>query len=120
MMTSRSNDNAFDVDCSNPRFLFTAISGGASFALNSQETITSDYIFTRARNSEFNYSENPSYISGSSGELLISNFVESPQTYITAIGLYNDANELLAVAKLSRPLLKDFTKELLVRVKLDF
>ena len=34
--------------------------------------------------------------------------------------MYNDTNELLAVAKLSRPLLKDFTKEALVRVKLDF
>jgi hypothetical protein len=42
------------------------------------------------------------------------------QTYITTIGLYNDTNELLAVAKLSRPLLKDFTKEALIRVKLDF
>jgi hypothetical protein len=36
------------------------------------------------------------------------------------VGLYNDANELLAVAKLSRPLQKNFTKEALVRVKLDF
>jgi len=34
--------------------------------------------------------------------------------------MYNDTNELLAVAKLSRPLIKDFTKEALVRVKLDF
>jgi hypothetical protein len=102
------------------RSLFTAISGGASFKLNSQETITSDYIFIRARNSEFNYSENPSYISGSTGEVIYPLFVNSPQTYITTIGLYNDNNELLATAKLSRPLLKDFTKEALVRLKLDF
>ena len=100
--------------------LFTAISGGASFQLNSQETITSDYIFIRARNAEFNYSENPSFISGSTGELTISNFVNNPQTFLTTIGLYNDNMELLAVAKMSRPLLKDFTKEALVRVKLDF
>ena len=33
---------------------------------------------------------------------------------------YIDANELLAVAKLSKPLNKDFTKEALIRVKLDF
>ena len=38
---------------------------------------------------------------------------------MTTIGLYNDGNELLAVAKLSKPLNKDFTKEALVRVKLD-
>jgi len=102
------------------RSLYQAISGSSSFRLNSEETITSDYIFVRARSSEFNYSENPSFISGSTGEVLYSSFINSPQTYITTVGLYNDTNELLAVAKLSRPLLKDFTKEALVRVKLDF
>jgi hypothetical protein len=102
--------------------LFKAISGSSasSFALNSQETITSDFIFIRPRSSEFNYSENPSFISGSTGEVLYSSFINNPQTYITTIGLYNDTNQLLAVAKLSRPLVKDFTKEALVRVKLDF
>ena len=39
---------------------------------------------------------------------------------MTTVGLYNDVNELLAVAKLSKPLNKDFTKEALIRVKLDF
>ena len=88
--------------------------------MNSEETITSDYIFVRARNSEFNYSENPSFISGSTGEVIYDNFINNPQTYITTVGMYNDANELLAVAKMSKPLIKDFTKELLLRVKLDF
>jgi len=111
---------SFDAPGLNTTTLFSAISGGASFALNSQETVTSDYVFVRARNSEFNYSENPSFISGSTGEVIYSSFVNSPQTYITTIGLYNDSNDLLAVAKMSRPLLKDFTKEALVRVKLDF
>jgi len=104
--------------------LFNAISAsgavGNGFTLNSQETITSDYVFVRPRSSEFNYSENPSFISGSTGEVLYSQFINNPQVYITTIGLYNDTNDLLAVAKLSRPLLKDFTKEALVRVKLDF
>jgi len=100
--------------------LFAAISGSKYFQLNSQETITSDYVFVRPRSSEFNYSENPSFISGSTGEVLYSSFINNPQTYITTIGLYNDSNELLAVAKLSRPLPKNFTKEALVRVKLDF
>jgi hypothetical protein len=102
------------------RSLFLAMSGSNSFKLNSQETITSDYIFVRPRSAEFNYSENPSFISGSTGEVLYSGFINNPQTYITTVGLYNDTNELLAVAKLSRPLLKDFTKEALVRIKLDF
>ena len=100
--------------------LFNAISGGASFQLNSQENITSDFVFVRPQNAEFNYTTNPSFISGSTGDVLYSSFINNPQTYITTVGLYNDANELLAVAKLSRPLVKDFTKEALIRVKLDF
>jgi hypothetical protein len=102
--------------------MFKALSGSsaASFKVNSEETISSNYIFVRPRSSEYNYSENPSFISGSTGEVLYSSFINSPQTYITTVGLYNDTNELLAVAKLSRPLPKDFTKEALIRVKLDF
>jgi len=100
--------------------LFTAISEGASFTLNSNETISSNYLFLRARSSEYNYSENPSFISGSTGEIVFNSFINTPKTYITTVGLYNNTNELLAVAKLSRPLPKDFTKEALIRVKLDF
>ena len=102
------------------RDLYLAVSASGEFKLNSEETITSDYIFIRPRSSEFNYSENPSFISGSTGEVVHSDFINNPQVYLTTVGLYNDSNELLAVAKLSRPLLKDFTKEALVRVKLDF
>ena len=115
---SRSNNS----DGLNTQRLFRAISGSTAptFSLNSQETITSDYVFVRARNSEFNYSENPTFISGSTGEVLYVDFVNNPQVYFTTVGMYNDNNELLAVAKLSRPLIKDFTKEALIRVKLDF
>lgn len=100
--------------------LFQYISTGSSFQIQSEETITSDYVFCRVRNSEANYSINPSFISSSTGEILDPVLINSPEVYATAVGLYNDSNELLAVAKLSRPLRKDFTKEALVRVKLDF
>ena len=104
----------------NNQRLYQVISGSGDFSLNSEETISSDYIFVRARNSEFNYSENPSFISGTNGEVIYNYFINNPQVYPTSVGLYNDSNELLAVAKLSRPLRKDFTKEALIRVKLDF
>jgi len=118
-----------NVNNGNPLRLYSTSSGRiglttgsftSSFALNSQETITSDFVFVRARNGEFNYSENPSFISGSTGTILYDSFIQNPQTYITTVGLYNDNNELLGVAKLSKPLKKDFTKEALIRVKLDF
>lgn len=112
-LNANTNDN-------NNRKFFNAIARGASTSMNSEETLTSDYVFIRARNSEFNYSENPSFVSGSTGEVLYANFINNPTTYMTTVGLYNDNNDLLAVAKISRPLPKDFTKEALIRVKLDF
>jgi hypothetical protein len=101
--------------------LFNAMSlaSATGFSLNSEETITSDYIFVRIKNSDFNYTTNPSMISGS-GEFYYPILVNNPQTFITTVGMYNTNNELLAVAKLSKPLVKDFTKEALIRVKLDF
>lgn len=101
--------------------LFNAMSRASAigFALNSEETITSDYIFVRIKNSDFNYTTNPSMISGS-GEFYYPTLVNNPQTFITTVGMYNTNNELLAVAKLSKPLVKDFTKEPLIRVKLDY
>lgn len=76
-------------------------------------------MFVRLPNADFNYTTNPSMISGS-GEFVYSSLINNPQTYVTTVGMYNDNNELLAVAKMSKPLVKDFTKEALIRVKLDF
>jgi len=103
----------------NNRKIFNALDYSGSFRVQSEETITSNFVFVRARNSEFNYSTNPSLITGS-GELRHNVMINTPQAFITSVGLYNDNNDLLAVAKLSRPLLKDFTKESLVRIKLDY
>jgi hypothetical protein len=99
--------------------LFTNIKSGSLFTLQSQETVSSRYFFTRVKNNEFNYTTNPSVINDS-GSLLYDTLIDNPQTYMTTVGMYNDSNELLAVAKLSRPLIKDFTKEALIRVKLDY
>lgn len=104
---------------SNQGRLFNAIKAGQSFKLRSEETVTSNFIFVRVRNSEYNYTTNPSNIS-STGELVHDVMVNNPQSYITTVGLYNDSNDLVAIAKLSRPLLKDFTKEALIRIKLDY
>jgi hypothetical protein len=102
--------------------MYNAISNSAAgygFEIDSEEKISSQYNFIRVKNSEFNYSSNPSYID-TNGSLNNTTFADSPVTYITTIGLYNDDNNLLAVAKLSQPLKKDFTTEALVRVKLDY
>lgn len=90
-----------------------------SFTLFSEETITSNFIFARTRNSQLNYSTNPSFVDAT-GNIREAKLVDTPQVFPTTVGLYNDANELVAVAKLSRPLIKDFNKEALLRIKLDF
>jgi hypothetical protein len=103
--------------------LFRSVSAsgaaGNSLQARSSETVSSRYFFTRIKNSEYNYTTNPSVID-SNGNLLYTSLINSPQTYITSVGMYNDNNELLAVAKLSKPLTKDFTKEALIRIKLDY
>lgn len=116
VIASGSTDGDASINTTN---IFNIISKGANFQLNSQETISSDYVFVRVKNQDYNYSTNPSFITGS-GTLIYSNFINSPQTFPTTVGLYNDNNELLAVAKMSKPLTKDFTKEALIRVKLDW
>ena len=111
--------NSTNTNDQNSKKLYNAIVSGSNFKVSSQETISSNFVFSRARNSEFNYSTNPSILTGS-GELRHDVLIDSPETYITSVGLYNDNQDLLAVAKLSRPLLKNSTKEALIRIKLDY
>ena len=95
------------------------IHAGGSFIVDSEEKVSSTYYFARARNFEFNYTTNPSFVD-SNGNVLINSMIDNPTSYITTVGMYNDAGDLLAVAKLSQPITKDFTKEALIRVKLDY
>lgn len=90
------------------------------FKARSAETITSNNYFIRLRNTAYNYSNNPTYYTGSNPQQVLEPFRVKPITYVTTIGLYNDSNELLAVAKLSRPIQKSTDKEALIRVRLDY
>ncbi len=104
----------------NHRRLFNSIKGGADFEARRTENVSTSHYFVRVFNREFNYSNNPTYTSGSQGTFYQDTFKTDPKAYITTIGLYNDANELLAVAKTSKPIEKSFSKELVLKVKLDF
>ena len=98
---------------------FNAIVGGGTFIVDTEEQINSKYYFIRARNSEFNYTNNQSF-TDSDNRILHASMQYNPKVFITTVGLYNNASELVAVAKLSQPIAKDFTKEALIRVKLDY
>tara|TARA_R110002051_G_scaffold204331_1_gene270468 strand:- start:1770 stop:2792 length:1023 start_codon:yes stop_codon:yes gene_type:complete len=103
----------------NHQKLANKINTGNSFIVDSEEKISSTYYFARARNHEYNYTTNPSF-TDDSGNVLINSMIDNPTVYITTVGMYNDAGDLLAIAKLSQPVTKDFTKESLIRVKLDY
>jgi len=86
---------------------------------NNTTELNSTIYFCRVNNNEFNYSSNPTYLSGS--KIATKNVSSDPSVaYITTVGLYSADNELLAVAKLSEPLRKDQTNELTLRVRLDY
>lgn len=118
--------------------LFSSIKLGGNFKARSTEFVPSKHYFIRVKNTDFNYSNNPSFVyNGTSatelyesgrgpnreywvGRVRHEDFIDDPKTYITTIGLYNDNNELVAVAKTSVPILKSFDTETLIKVKLDF
>ena len=86
---------------------------------NNTTELNSSIYFCRASHNEFNYSSNPTYVTGS--KIHVKNTsLDSPVSYITTVGMYSADNELLAVAKLSEPLKKDPTNEITLRVRLDY
>ena len=100
--------------------IYKSIRSSNKFQARREEVITSQHYFCRVPNKEFNFSSNPTFTSGSKGDFTVGTFFKNPKTFITQVGLYNDNNELLAIAKLSKPLLKSYSKEAIIKVKLDF
>ena len=96
------------------------IESGSFFRARSEEEVTSTHYFCRIQNKDYNFSNNPTFFTSSDGSFTNASFFKDPKVYITTVGLYNENNELLAVAKLSKPLLKSFSKEAVIKVKLDF
>ena len=126
--TSIDKDNGYGASVSlstsaeaqNQFLLHNSIAGGGDFEARRTENVSTSHYFVRATNREFNFSNNPTFVTGSDGTFSESTFETNPRTFITTIGLYSDANEMLAVAKTSQPIAKSFDKEVLIKVKLDF
>ena len=91
-----------------------------NISFNNTTELNSTIYFCRANHNEFNYSSNPTYLSGSKVVVKSNDLMAPPRSYVTTVGLYSADNELLAVAKLSEPLRKDPTSELTLRVRLDY
>lgn len=98
------------------------LKSGSYFRAKTTENVKTTHYFCRIKNFEFNHSTNPTWVSGSSNEVLDS-FYGDPKTFITTVGLYDgdaDSGQLVAVAKLSRPIPKDQESEVLIKVMLSF
>jgi len=91
-----------------------------NFTGRADEDISSTFYFVRAKNSEYNFSTNETFTTGDAGRLRHATMIGDPQVYISTVGLYNEQRELLAVAKLSKPLLKNYEREATIRIKLDY
>ena len=110
---------AVNAEQQNHERLFNSIKLGGDFQARRTENVSTRHFFVRATNREFNYSNNPTYVN-TNGTFAETSFETDPRTYITTVGLLNDSNELIAVAKTSQPIEKSFDKEVLIKVKLSF
>jgi hypothetical protein len=121
---NKSNAGNYKV---NQQYLYNALKNAQNSVMKvrKSEFLPSRQYFVRIKNQEFNYSNNPTYVSDGTdgnikGNIKITEFLTDPKTYPTTIGLYDSSNELVAVAKLSQPVQKSFDSELLIRCRLDF
>lgn len=115
-----------------PKKLFNAMKqSSAQMYVRKSEFVPSTTYFIRVKNKEYNYSNNPTLVSDGTmldssgnvipkGQILYQELIDNPRTYPTSVGLYNDNNELLAIAKLSRPFIKSFDNELLIKCRIDY
>jgi hypothetical protein len=104
-------------------FATTRFSSGSNTAITFQNNtnINSTLVFCRATADEFNYSSNPTFTDTNGGIVVIDDpTVDRTFSFVTAVGLYDANDNLLAVAKMSRPIEKNDEKDITFRVRLDF
>jgi hypothetical protein len=98
-----------------------AYTGSFKLALQNEHSIYENEVRCIVRESELNLTYNPSLVTGSysNGELLPFVTGSTFTPYVTTIGLYNDHNELLAVAKLAKPIMLSQNTDMTFIVKYD-
>ena len=119
-------DNGFapelnnDATADNAWKLALALKNGTSTSLRNEEDQVTKSYFCRAKAMDFNFSNNPTFTSGSDFELSQASFKGNPQTFLTTVGLYNANQELVAVGKLSTPIKKNYSTEATIKVNLTY
>ena len=93
---------------------------GAKLSFRDEEDQVSVQYFCRMKSGHMNFSNNPTFVSGSLNELRHTSMKGNPTTFITSVQLYNQGGDLVAVGNLSTPLKKSFTSEATIKVKLTY
>ena len=102
------------------RFINCLQPAGAYLKFRSEEDQTSVSYFCRVKANQVNFSNNPTFVSGSQNELRIETMKGNPTVYATGIQLYNQFGDVVAVGKLSTPVKKNFSSEVTIKVKLTY
>jgi len=102
------------------RFINALQPTGAKLSFRDEEDQVSAQYFCRVRSGQMNFSNNPTFVSGSLNELRKKDMKGSPTTFITSVQLYNTNGDMVAVGNLSTPLKKSFTSEATIKVKLTY
>jgi hypothetical protein len=119
LMVSASIDNIID-HIATTRFQSGSLT---SATFQNITNINSTLIFCRATADEFNYSTNPTFTDANGRIRVVDSGQEDTQrtfSFITTVGLHDEFGNLLAVAKLSRPIEKQDERDLTLRLRLDF
>ena len=93
---------------------------GAKLTFRDEEDQVSAQYFCRVRSGQMNFSNNPTYVSGSLNELRQKTMKGNPSTFISSVQLYNSTGDIVAVGNLSTPLKKNFSSEATIKVKLTY
>jgi hypothetical protein len=102
------------------RFINCLQPTGAKLTFRDEEDQVSAQYFCRVRSGQMNFSNNPTYVSGSLNELRQKTMKGNPSTFISSVQLYNNAGDIVAVGNLSTPLKKNFSSEATIKVKLTY
>jgi len=114
-----SPDRRVNEAADNAHKVVAGLSKGSVTLRSEEKQYIYDY-FCRAKANEFNYSQNLTFWSGSQYDIRHSDMINNPQVYITEVGLYDDAGELMAIGRLSSALEKNFSSEAIVKVRLTY
>jgi hypothetical protein len=102
------------------RFINCLQPTSAALKFRDEEDQVSAQYFCRVRSAQMNFSNNPTFVSGSLNELRQKTMKGNPTTFISSVQLYNEAGEMVAVGNLSTPLKKNFSSEATIKVKLTY